>query len=151
MLMRHFMSIARQGPRLLCFGMIRGALLLLRVSFIPHVTSVAMAEVMAMKDGLNFANQFGCSRIEAESDSQETIKGCTGGDTWWSETCAIFVDCLDVTAGLHDVKFKHCPREANKVADELARFCFHSANSCNWVDEFPSFILQTLLDDVAIM
>jgi ribonuclease HI len=42
---------------------------------IPHVNSVAMAEVMAMKDGLNLANQLGCSRIEAESDSLETIEG----------------------------------------------------------------------------
>jgi ribonuclease HI len=119
--------------------------------FIPHVTSIAMAEVMAMKDGLNFANQIGCSRIEVESDSLETIEGCTGGDTWWSESFAIFADCLDVTTGFDDVKFKHCPREANSVADEIARFCFESGNSCNWVNEPPRFILQTLIDDVTII
>ncbi|KAK1662812.1 hypothetical protein QYE76_050971 [Lolium multiflorum] len=79
-----------------------------------------MAEVMAMNDGLNLANQLGCSRIEAESDSLETIEGCTGGDTWWSENSAIFADCLDIRAGFDDVKFKHCSREANRVADEIA-------------------------------
>jgi ribonuclease HI len=119
--------------------------------FIPHVNSAAMAEVMAMKDGLNLANQLGCSRIEAESDSLETIEGCTGGDTWWSENSAIFADCLDIRAGFDDVKFKHCSREANKVADEIARLCFQSGNSCNWIDEPPSFILQTLIDDVTII
>jgi ribonuclease HI len=119
--------------------------------FIPHVNSVAMADVMAMKDGLNLANQLGCPRIEAESDSLETVEGCTGGDTWWSESSAVCADCLDMTAGFDDVKFKYCSREANKVADEIARFCFQSGNSCNWVDEPPSFILQTIIDDVTII
>jgi hypothetical protein len=104
-----------------------------------------------MKDGLNLANQLGCSRVEAESDSLETIEGCIGGDTWWSENSAIFADCLDIRAGFDDVKFKHCSREANKVADEIARLCFQSGNSCNWIDEPPSFILQTLIDDVTII
>jgi ribonuclease HI len=128
----------------------RGHFVAAACKFIPHVTSGSMAEVMDMKDGLNFENQLGCSRIKAESDSLETIEGCTGGDTWWSETSAILSGCLDLINGLDDVKFKHCPREANKV-DELARSCFQSTNSCNWVDEPPSFILRTLLDDVTIM
>ena len=49
------------------------------------------------------------------------------------------------------VKFKHCPRSANGVAHELARKCYVSNFSCNWVDEPPSFILDKLIDDVTIV
>jgi hypothetical protein len=46
------------------------------------------------------------------------------------------------------VSFKHCPREANEVAHDIARFCFSSKASCNWVDEPPSFLLEKLINDV---
>ena len=49
------------------------------------------------------------------------------------------------------VSFKHCPREENDVAHELARSCFIDKISCNWVDEPHSFILGKLINDVTIM
>jgi hypothetical protein len=44
-----------------------------------------------------------------------------------------------MVTSLGDVSFSHCPREANKVADELARFSFSNDLSCNWVDEPLAF------------
>jgi hypothetical protein len=41
---------------------------------LPHVSSVAMAEALAMKDGLVLANRLGCNSVVAESDSFETYK-----------------------------------------------------------------------------
>jgi hypothetical protein len=79
------------------------------------------------------------------------VEACSTGHRWYNDSTAIFADCVDLIAGLVNVKFKHCPREANKVADELTSFCFQSSNSCNWVDDPPSFILQTLLDDATVM
>jgi ribonuclease HI len=118
---------------------------------IPHVASAATAEAIAMKNGLLLANILGCNRIHAESDSMETIDACSGGDTWWSEAAAIFADCVDLTTAIGDVKFQHCPREANKVAHELAKVSFSNTSSCNWDDDPPSFLLPFLLDDVTIL
>jgi hypothetical protein len=42
-------------------------------TFIPHVAATALAEAMAMKDGLALANRMGCTRLQAELDSSETI------------------------------------------------------------------------------
>ena len=56
-----------------------------------------------------------------------------------------------VLASIGKVEFKHCPREANQVAHVIARNSFDLRLSCNWVDDAPSFILQTLLDDVTIV
>ena len=70
---------------------------------------------------------------------------------WWSEPAAIFADCVDLIVSIGKVIFTHCPREANGVAHELARQCFVSKISCNWIDEPPSFILDKFLNDVTIV
>jgi hypothetical protein len=49
---------------------------------------------------------------------------------------------------LGNVTFKHCPREGNEVAHDLARECFSNKFFYNWVDESSSFILSKLLNDV---
>ena len=63
----------------------------------------------------------------------------------------LIADCIDLMALIGSVSFKHCPREANEVAHELARSCFIDKISCNWVDEPPSFILGKLINDVTIV
>jgi hypothetical protein len=49
------------------------------------------------------------------------------------------------------IKFKSCPREANQVAHEIAKFSFLNNQTCNWVDEPPSFILDRLVNDVTVL
>jgi hypothetical protein len=63
---------------------------------------------------------------------------------------AVFADCVDSVATIGEVSFNFCPREANKVAHELARFGFHNSLSCNWVDEPPRILLDSLINDVTI-
>jgi ribonuclease HI len=121
------------------------------MSLLPHVASAAMAEAAALREGLALADRLGCNSIIAESDSVETIEACSGDLRWWNESAAIFADCVDLTTAIGDVKFQHCPREANKVAHELARVSFSSSSSCNWDDDPPSFLLPYLLDDVTIL
>jgi hypothetical protein len=75
-----------------------------------------MAEAIAMKQGLALANRLGCTRIQAESDSLDTIDACTGEDYWWSEASAVYANCVDISIAIGSVSFKHCPREVNKVA-----------------------------------
>jgi hypothetical protein len=71
---------------------------------------------------------------------------------WWSSAAAIYAECVDsISVIIGKVTFKHCSRETNKVAHYLARFSFDSKNSCNRVDEPPSYILSKLLDDVTIV
>jgi hypothetical protein len=49
------------------------------------------------------------------------------------------------------VEFNHYGRDLNKVAHSLARECFISKTTCNWVDEPPSFIPDRLVNDVMIL
>jgi hypothetical protein len=99
---------------------------------------------------LELASRLGCSAIHAESDSSDTIEACTGTDTWWSQSVAIYADCTDLATEIGEVKFSHISREANKVAHELARQCFIDKSDCNWVDEPPSFVLGSFINDVTL-
>ena len=48
------------------------------------------------------------------------------------------------------MRYEHCHREANAVADELARICkFSSPNS--WFDEAPDAITPLLVSDAVLI
>jgi hypothetical protein len=83
----------------------------------------------------------GINRLIAESDSMETVEACSGEERWWNESVAFYADCIDLSSSIGTVKFKHCPREANQVAHELAKFSFLNALNYNWVDEPLAFSL----------
>jgi hypothetical protein len=115
--------------------------------FLTNISSAGTVEAMK-REGLALANRLGCNNIIMESDSVETIDACTGSETWWGKSTAIFADCVDLAALLDQVCFKHCPREANEVAHEIVSNSFSTRNSYNWVDEPPDFIICKLLNDV---
>jgi ribonuclease HI len=120
-----------------------------KCGLIPSVASASMAEAITMREGLVLANSMGINRLIAESDSTETVEACEA--RWWNESAAFYADCIDLSSSIGTVKFNYCPREANQVAHEIAKFSFLNALSCNWVDEPPSFLLGSLLNDVTIM
>jgi hypothetical protein len=82
-----------------------------------------MAERIAMWEGLSLATSLGCNNV-IESDSTKTIPASTGEQSWWNESVAIFVDCIDLVSQIDKISFKVYPREANQVAHELARDSF---------------------------
>jgi ribonuclease HI len=129
----------------------RGDFIAASSTFLPHVGSAQMAEAIAMLQGLRLANDKGCNNIEAESDSLEVIQLCSGEERIWNEATAVYADILNQASMIGNVEFTHCGRDINSVAHEIARECSVSQISCNWVDEPPSFLLQTLLDDVTIL
>jgi ribonuclease HI len=116
--------------------------------FLTNISSAGTAEAMAMREGLALANRLGCNNIIMESDSVETVDACTGVERWWGESAAIFADFVDLAALLDQVSFKHCPREANEVAHEIASNSFLTRSSYNWVDEPPNFIICKLINNV---
>jgi ribonuclease HI len=126
----------------------QGQLIAAPCKYLPQVSSAAMAEALAMKEGLSLVASKGCSQVIAEADLLETIQACTGQETWWTEPAAIFADCVDLASLIDGINFRHCPREVNRAAHELARECFRSKISCTWDDDPPSFLLSRLIDEL---
>lgn len=69
----------------------RGNFVAAQCKFIPYAADAITTEVMAMRDGLAFANSLGFNRIEAELNSLEVIN-------------------LDIGTMIGKVTFKHCLR-----------------------------------------
>jgi ribonuclease HI len=84
--------------------------------FFPNVGLASMAEALAIKEGLLLAAIYGCCAIVAESDSLENIEALNGSSRWWTNSAAIYADCIDLGLSIGEVSYVHCPREANKVA-----------------------------------
>jgi ribonuclease HI len=127
-----------------------GRMLAAQCMMLPHIPSAAMFEAYAMKEGLTLVERLGCSRVIAESDSIETVEACNGEQRWWNDSAAIFADCIDIVTNIGDISFRCCPRDANQVAHELAKYSYAHKISCNWDDDPPSFLLDRLLNDVKI-
>ena len=49
------------------------------------------------------------------------------------------------------ITFDHCSREANSVADDLAKHCISSGKSEAWETVIPDFILHHYVNDLAII
>jgi ribonuclease HI len=113
----------------------RGEFIAASSMFLANVDSVVMAEAHAMKEGLSLAVTLGCNNVIAESDSTDVIQACTGADSWWSESSAIFADCVDMVVSIGRVTFSHISRDANQVAHSIVRESFLHNLSCTWVDE----------------
>jgi hypothetical protein len=82
----------------------------------------------------------GLATVEAESDSEEVIQNFSGEEQMWNEATTTYADCFVNAEGIGKVEFHHCVRDCNAAAHEVARSCFNTKSSYNWVDELPSFI-----------
>jgi ribonuclease HI len=116
--------------------------------FLPNVASLMMAEALVMKDGLELISRLGCNSVKAESDSMAIIDALLGTKSWWGEEAAIYADCIDLATNVGSIQFSHISREANQLADEIARKCFIDKIKCNWDDEPSNFLLPRLIHDV---
>ena len=74
-----------------------------------------------------------------------------GDQSWWDEATAIYAEYIDLATSIDNVRFMHSPREANGPAHELARDSFLNKSSCNWVNDLPSFIPQSLVNDAPLI
>jgi hypothetical protein len=92
-----------------------------------------MAEALAMQHRLSLADHLGHQQVQVESDSLKVIYASSGMERWWSESAAVFPDCVTLVASIGRVEFKQYLREANEVAHEIARFCYSYKSNCNWV------------------
>jgi hypothetical protein len=71
----------------------------------------------------------GCASVIVESDSLELIQACNGTIEEWSPYSAIMVDCFNKASSIPGISFQHCPRDANKVAHNLAKYAYDMNNS----------------------
>ena len=67
-----------------------------------------------------------------------------------NSAAAIYDKCSTICSGFQEISIEHCSRDANRVADELAKQAMQTKTNCIWDDEPPSFILECVLNDVTV-
>jgi len=110
-----------------------------------------MAEAFAMKEGLLLAKHIGCNNLILQSDCLEVVETMKEGGLSTTAATINFDECYNLWKDQYAVRMEHCNRDANKVAHELARQAFYTKDSCIWVDDPSSFILNLMVHDVTIL
>jgi hypothetical protein len=59
-----------------------------------------------------------------------------------NSAAALYDECNIIWSGLQDIPIKHCSREVNQVARNLAKRAMQYKQTCTWVYEPFSFILD---------
>jgi hypothetical protein len=54
----------------------------------------------------------------------------------------MYDECVVLRQDFNSISIDHCNRDINRVAHNLASLAIRSKNSCIWVDEPPSFIIE---------
>ncbi|VVA93705.1 unnamed protein product [Arabis nemorensis] len=87
---------------------------------VPHVVSPLMGELLALRDALLSATQIGFRSITFHSDSSILIKAIKS-KSQLLEILGILFDIQACLPNFNFICFKCIPREANTVADSIAK------------------------------
>ncbi|XP_073357688.1 uncharacterized protein [Aegilops tauschii subsp. strangulata] len=117
--------------------------------YIPHVSSAVSAELIAIRNGLYLAANIGCNRVIIESDSALAIEAVNNHDNYFGQDAATVVECKMLASDYASASFDNCFREANSMADSLAKFSFTSTSSV-W-DSTPPDLISHLIGCSGVM
>lgn len=120
-------------------------------NFVPHLIDAPMAEAYSLKEGLMLAQYIGCNRLIVQSDCMEVVQMMDNGGFSATLAAALYDECNIIWSGFQDISIEHCSREVNQVAQNLAKRAMQLKQTCTYVDEPPSFILDLLTNDVTIL
>ena len=116
----------------------------------PHVSDVATAEAIALRNGINLAAHVGCLRIDAESDCELVIDAVKDTYRFNGSQATTIIEWVQLSCDFGQVK---CPlhNRASSVADALAKQAYMLKNSSVWEDDPPNFISSLIVNDIAIV
>jgi hypothetical protein len=104
---------------------------------------------MALKHGLELAQNVGCNRILCCSDSLDGIQAMQDGG-YSNRAATILDDFYHLATEFSKIHFEHNYGEPNSVAHEIARYT-RSNDQQVWLDEAPDFIVPLLVKDVKLI
>ncbi|CAN0854232.1 Putative ribonuclease H protein At1g65750 [Linum grandiflorum] len=93
------------------------------MGFCQHTTwkEVLYLELIAVRNGLSLIQVMGFTKVWLESDSLEGIKLIKDGDVDSHPLAAILYDIRSLINGRWECKVSHVLREANQLADSMAK------------------------------
>ena len=93
---------------------------------IPYARNAEAAEAMALRNGLYLAHCLGCGRVIVESDCLTVVEAINDQGNYLGSEAAVYTECVQLARDFGRIQFQFCNREANKVADCLAKVALES-------------------------
>jgi ribonuclease HI len=115
--------------------------------FTDSAIDAAVMEASALLAGLQLAEQFGPSLLMVESDSMEVVQAVLDPSEFRGTSAVVIDDCRHLLTVLGKATIRHCPREANEAAHELARHGSLERVKLFWFSDPPSFIIPVIVKD----
>ncbi|XP_075671161.1 uncharacterized protein LOC142640761 [Castanea sativa] len=91
-------------------------------------SSSFIAEIWALRDGLNVCLQKNLLLVEVELDAKAVVDFLARLDNLSEAKSPLIDDCRHLIAQFHQICINHCYREANRCADTLARMGTNQAH-----------------------
>lgn len=114
---------------------------------LPGVTDPFIAEVLALREGVIFAQLRGFSHVVMEVDCLEVVNLWLSRDNTRSIVTPIFNEIRERAMDFASFSVQHISRDANGTADLCAKHATSLAVSECWMDVCPSFIVNSLRAD----
>lgn len=111
--------------------------------FLPHVRTAGSAEIHAIRNGFWLTKRIGCNSLIIESDSSSAVEAVNQQETYEPDV-AVITECNQMRADFASTVCDHCFREANEVADALAKHSFNSRCSEFWEGSILILSLMSL-------
>ncbi|KAL8151867.1 hypothetical protein V2J09_021675 [Rumex salicifolius] len=111
------------------------------------VCSVPCAELWDIYHGLELAWESGCKFVIVESDSSTTITFMNRRVSVHHPLSSLVLACQSFISRNWVVQFRHCYREANRVADHLASLAFDFPAGCHVFSSPIASVISLLSDD----
>lgn len=104
-----------------------------------------MAEALAIRNDFYLASHLGCDKIIVESICLQMIEALQSAKAFLGPLVAVIAECHQLLKHFGRMTVKHCNREANQVADCLAKSSFEKGSSV-W-DDPSDFISSMIVND----
>lgn len=110
--------------------------------------SPLLAELKAVVEGMHLASSLGCSNLIVASDCQMAINFINKKSTSWCEVEAVVENIWSLKGAFNSIDFIFVPRKCNESADCVAKYaCVMNVSEC-WVDNFPSWMCNLVINDL---
>ena len=115
------------------------------------ITDPFIAELLAFRDGMIFAQLRGFSHVIMEIDCLELVDLWNSRSNTRSVVAPILTELEDIGASFASLSVTHVSRESNNPAHQCARLASTLDGTESWLDASPEFLVSSLRADCNTM
>jgi len=106
-----------------------------------------VGEALAMRKGLEFAEDMYFLNLIAEFDASNVVQTLNTNQQYANSVGSIIEDCINFNVFFRSLSFLHVRREANQTAHYLTQYSLHNLD-CIFIEETPHCISGVLAFDL---